>query len=161
MNLDSTQVAVNECFKCKHKVEDHEDGFCNGSIGCMCSQYILPALANLLSIIEQVKKEFKKISQRCRWMLEHIPPLRNAGEKSFWKAYIWIWHGFKITDKNPPKLDYQTWKQLPNADTCNRAKRKVKQHNDELKTYDPITKFHQGGLYQAFMEIAMDGRDDI
>ena len=160
MSLDMVQVAVNECFKCRHKIEDHKEGFCNGSINCMCSQFVLPALANLMAIIESVKQEYKKDRPRCKYLLEHIPPLRNAGEKSFHKAYMWIWNDLKITNKNPPKLDLKTWQSLPNFETIGRAKRFVKQHNPELRTYDPLTKFHQSGVYQALLEMVMDGRDD-
>ena len=87
MNLDTIQIAVNECFKCKHRVEDHKEGFCNGSINCMCLQFILPALARFMSEIETVKATHRSIRERCKYILEKIPRLRNAGEKSFVKAY--------------------------------------------------------------------------
>src|SRR3990167_6093092 len=132
MSLDTVQIAVNECFKCKHKVEDHKDGFCNGSIGCMCSQFILPALANFMAEIQKVKETHKSIQERCKFILEKIPRLRNAGEKSFVKAYWWIWHDFKI--KEGTKIEKHTWRTIPVADTINREKRRVKEHNEQLKS---------------------------
>src|SRR5574342_1067468 len=127
------------CAKCYHSKDNHtnvdgtDKAVCSGSLECRCDKYEEPFLYEFAQEVEKVKITYKSLKERCEFVLEKIPQLRNAGEKSFYKAYIWIWHDFKI--KKGTELDTNTWKHLPNQDSVNRAKRLVKHERADLKTY--------------------------
>ena len=120
----------------------------------MCSEYKPSELYEFAQEVEKVKLVYKSLKERCEFVLEKIPQLRNAGEKSFYKAYIWIWHDFKI--KKGTELDTDTWKHLPNQDSVNRAKRFVKHERDDLKTYSKDVLMKQTVIYQALCEMAVE-----
>lgn len=145
------------CVECTHKKDRHlAPGVCNGSILCQCQGFVEPVLSQFFMEIEKAKMELRTMEKRCEFILEKIPQTRNAGEKSFYKVYIEIWHGFKIRKGRPSFLDTDTWKNLPNQDTINRAKRKCKQFHEELRTYDADVLERQATLYQAVMEWAKE-----
>lgn len=106
--------------------------------------------------VEEEKHLRKDFYRRCEFILREIPATRNAGEKSFAKIYKEIWFGFKIR-KEGTKLTTDEWKRLPHDDTINRAKRKVKQDNPELATYDKEVLWHQTAIYQALLEMSVEG----
>ena len=150
-----SQIQSSSCANCFHAKENHTSGVCSGSLTCMCEKYIEPFLFAFAHRVEQEKHERKSIKKRCEYILEHIPKTRNAGEKTFYKIYIEIWHGFKIRKQNT-SLTMEEWKRLPNQDTINREKRRCKQLNEELKTYSPQIKYEQAAIYQALLEMAID-----
>lgn len=151
------QLVENLCADCYHPKENHlSGGVCSGDLTCMCPRFIEPILYHFAQLVEKEKIVRKKIQKRCEFILEKIPQTRNAGEKSFAKIYWEIWHGFKIRKGNPQALDSDTWKRLPNADTINRAKRKVKQLHDNLKTYDPRIIEQQTAIFQAMLELTAE-----
>lgn len=150
------QINTNICGHCYHDKSSHHDGVCMGDLSCHCFTFVENELYNLALEVEKAKLTIKSIEKRCKFLLEKIPQLRNAGEKSFYKVFIEFWYGFKIRKGEPSKMDTDTWKRLPNQDTVNRAKRKVKQHNDDLKTYDPETLRKQEVMFQAITEWVSD-----
>lgn len=152
-----SQIITQEttCADCNHKKESHiSAGVCSGSVSCQCKGFVEPILSKFFMEIEKAKNELRAIEKRCGFILEKIPKTRNAGEKTFYKIYIEIWHGFKIRKGSPSVLDTDTWKSLPNQDTINRGKRKCKQFHEELRTYNPEMMERQATLYQAVMEWA-------
>jgi hypothetical protein len=153
-----SQVTIPTCADCFHPKENHPgDGhFCNKELDCMCQKYIEPFLYEFAQRVEQEKHERKSIGKRCEYILEKIPQSRNAGEKTFYKIYIEIWHGFKIRKGNPQVMDSDWWKRLPNQDTVNREKRRCKQWNEDLKTYDSKVVWEQTAIYQALLEMSAE-----
>lgn len=146
---------MSNCAKCFHSKDNHvEQGVCSGSLTCRCDHFIASELYEFAEEIEKVKLVYKSLIERCQYILEKIPQLRNAGEKSFYKAYIWIWHDFKI--RKGTELDTSTWKHLPNQDSVNRAKRFVKHERDDLKTYNKEVLMHQTAIFQALQEMAIE-----
>ena len=143
------------CAKCFHDKSNHKDGVCNGSLTCMCPEYVEPILFEFAQLVEKEKLERKNIKKRCQWILETIPKTRNAGEKTFYKIYIEIWYGFKIR-KEGTKLTAEEWKRLPNQDTVNREKRRCKHNDDSLKTYDPQVQEKQTIIFQALLEMSAE-----
>lgn len=141
------------CGNCFHDKDNH-GAICSGSLTCLCENFVPNELYEFAEEIERVKLEYKSLKERCQYILEKIPALRNAGEKSFYKAYIWLWHDFKI--KKGTELDTNTWKHLPNQDSVNRAKRLVKHERDDLKTFNKKVLIHQTAIYQALMEMAIE-----
>lgn len=146
---------------CNHQPDNHiksEDGIviCNGDISCKCEGFIPHVLRNFALEVEMQKEKLVKLSERVKYILEKIPPTRNASDKNFAKIYWEIWHGFKIRKLVPQKLDTETWKRLPESDRINRAKRKVKQYNPELETYDVTMRKHQEALFQAVSEWSIE-----
>lgn len=107
--------------------------------------------------VEQEKHIRKSIRKRCEFILKEIPQTRNAGEKSFTKIYWEIWHGFKVRVNNAQVLDKKTWDRLPNSDLINREKRRCKQYDDELKTYSKEVLWQQTAIYQALLELSVEG----
>lgn len=144
------------CAKCFHPETNHASLICNGSLTCMCEKYIAPYLYEFAQLIEKEKSERRSIMKRCEFILKHIPQTRNAGEKSFAKIYWEIWEGLKIRKNNPQALDSDTWKRLTPADTINREKRRSKQWNEELRTYDNKVIEKQTILFQTYMELAVE-----
>lgn len=141
------------CVNCGHRKDVHHSGVCNGDLSCLCSDFIEPLFDMFKQKVEAFKIKFKNIKKRCEFILTEIPQTRNAGEKTFYKIYIEIYHGFKIRKGTPQVLDTETWKRLPNQDTVNRAKRSVKQFNEELKTYSPKTIIEQNVIFEAMLEM--------
>ena len=121
----------------------------------MCPKYIPQELYDSAQEIEKIKSETKQIYEKCKYVLEKIPPTRNATDKSFPKIYKEIWFGFKIR-KEGTKYTTDEWKRMPSDDKINREKRRVKQHHPELKTYDPKMIKHQEATFQAYMEMAIE-----
>lgn len=162
---------MSNCAKCFHPKENHKpvdiprnyeknpDDFashiCTGSINCDCQHFEEAYLVDFVQEIEKQKSIRKTIYQRCFYILDKIAPTRNAGEKTFAKIYNEIWYGFKIRAKgtNYTLVDY---KRLPNADTVNREKRRVKQANSRLQTYDPLVIGQQTTIFQAYLELAAE-----
>ena len=147
------------CGNCFHPEGNHKniDGtnkaICNATIGCRCEEFTPNDLVEFANEIELIKDECSEIYDRCKYVLEKIPNSRKAGEKSFYKIYVWVWHDFKI--KNGTELNGKIWKTLPNQDTCNREKRRVKQQHPELQTTDKIIISHQQARFMANMEMAI------
>jgi len=141
------------CGDCFHPEENH-GLVCSGSLTCLCSKFVRSELYEFAEEIEKVKLVYKSLIERCQYILEKIPQLRNAGEKSFYKAYIWIWHDFKI--RKGTELDTNAWKHLPNQDSVNRAKRFVKHEHEDLKTFNKEVLIHQTAIFQALQEMAIE-----
>ncbi len=137
---------------CNHEEENHK-GICNGSLTCLCQKFIHPVLEEFAQEVEVNKAKLKSVYQRCKFILEKIPPTRNAREKGFAKIYREIWYGFKIR-KEGTKITTKEWKRMKHDDTINRQKRFVKVDHPELKTYDSKLMFHQTALFQAIIEQA-------
>src|SRR5574342_114701 len=142
------------CARCFHNQENH-GAVCSGSLTCMCQKYVPQELADFAHEVEKIKSETKAIFLRCKFILEKIPPSRNASDKTFPKIYKEIWFGFKIR-KEGTSLTTDEWKRMPSDDKINREKRRVKQHHPELKTYDPNMIKHQEASYQAYLELAVE-----
>lgn len=142
--------------KCNHPKENHTQVVCNGDLMCMCEKYEEPEIYAFFQEVEAQKEKLKTVEKRCKFLLEKIAPSRNAGEKNFCKIYWEIFENLKIRKGNPQALDTNTWKRLTNADTINRAKRKVKADNPELATYNPEVREHQSQLFQAYSEWAVN-----
>ena len=159
------------CSRCFHSKENHkpidaekpieksDGGFishiCTGDITCSCEHFEEPILMEFAQEIEKFKHLHTKIGKRCKFILQKIPTTRNAGDKSFPKIYKEIWHGVKIR-KLGTNLTYDVWKDLPSDDDINREKRRVKEHNVALQTYDKKVLFEQTALYQAMMEMSIN-----
>lgn len=141
------------CGTCFHPKENH-GVVCSGSLTCLCEKFVPSELYEFAEQVEKVKIEFKSLQKRCQYILEKIPQLRNAGEKSFYKAYIWVWHDFKI--KKGTQLDTETWRHLPNQDSVNRAKRMIKHERDDLKTFNKEVLMHQTAIFCALMEMSQE-----
>lgn len=151
-----SQIQATTCADCFHSKENHKDGVCSGSLTCMCSKYNPPFLFEFAQRVEQEKHLRKGVKKRCEYILENLPTTRNCSEKSFAKIYWEIWHGFKIRKKTPQVLDLETWKRLPHADLINREKRRCKQFNSQLKTYNKEVLWHQTAIYQALLEMSAE-----
>lgn len=149
-------IDTSKCGNCYHGQEVHVDGVCKGDLTCLCSKFIPNDLYQFAYEVEAAKLKIKAIKKRCQFILEKIPQTRNASDKSFAKIYWEVWHGFKIRKGNPSVMTTDTWKRLPSADNINRMKRLVKQHNDDLKTYDPEMIKRQEVMYQAVLEFVTD-----
>ena len=150
-----SQVQATSCADCFHQETNHKDGICNGSLTCMCPKYNPPFLFEFAQRVEEEKHIRKSIYQRVKWLLEELPTSRNAGEKTFYKIFIELWFGFKIR-KDGTKLTTEEWKRLPNQDTINREKRRVKEDHPELKTYDKQVLWHQTAIFQSLLEMSSE-----
>ena len=152
------------CGNCFHPEGNHKniDGtdkaICNATIGCRCEKFVTHELMEFAERIEKEKYERRTVRERCEYILVNIPQTRNAGEKTFAKIYQEIWHGVKIRKnaKDSTAIDSNIHKDMPHADTINRAKRSCKQWNDELKTYSKQVLFHQTAIYQALVEMSAE-----
>jgi len=151
-----------KCASCFHDEANHKPlegvpGFhiCTGSLDCRCEHYEVQMLHDFAARVEEEKYKRKKIYDRVKWILQQIPQTRNAGEKTFAKIYNEIWYGFKIR-KDGTSLTTEEWKRLPNQDTVNREKRRVKADYPELQTYNKEVLMEQTAIYQALMEMALN-----
>lgn len=149
----SQSLEVEHCADCNHFEFNHAGAVCNGDLTCMCLKFIRPALVAFAQEIEMQKAKLRSVYARCKYILEKIPPTRNAGEKTFAKIYREIWYGFKIR-KEGTKLTTEEFKRMKHDDTINRQKRQVKADNSSLATYDPEILYHQSALYQAIIEMS-------
>lgn len=146
---------------CDHDESNHknidgtDNAICNGSIFCSCEHFEIQYLADFAAEIAVHKAKRWSIYERVEHILHTIPQTRNAGEKTFYKIYIEIWHGFKIRVANT-SLTKEEWDRLPNQDTVNREKRRVKQLNPLLATYEGKVLKHQAAIYEALMEMAIE-----
>ncbi len=146
---------------CDHPLENHinmdgsEKCICNGSITCTCEKFEVQVLEDFAQRIEVEKAKRKSIYDRAYWLLENLEPIRNAGERTFYKVYIEIWYGFKIR-KAGTMIDTKVWERLPNQDSVNREKRRVKQKNPDMATYDKEVLMHQTAIFQALVEMAVE-----
>lgn len=146
----------NLCCKCFHEEENHKDNhICTGSLTCLCQHFEPPFLLEFAQEVEKFKHLHDGVFKRCKFILEKIPTTQNAGDKSFPKIYKEIFYGVKIR-KLGTNLTYNAWRDMPSDDDINREKRRVKQHNPELRTYDKKILFEQTALYQAMMEVAIE-----
>jgi len=143
-----------ECAECHHGQENHVSSICNGSLECFCEKFVPPVLFEFAQLVEKFKHQHRNVEEKCQFILNKMPPTRNAGEKSFAKIYREIWFGFKIR-KDGTKLTTEEWKRMPHDDTINRAKRRVKHNHPELGTYNPKVLYEQTALFQALMELAV------
>ena len=154
---------MSKCAKCFHEKENHvpvegTDGkchICTGSITCTCEHFNEPYLVEFAQRIEEEKYKRKNIFERCLYILDKLPPTRNAGEKTFAKIYNEIWYGFKIR-KEGTTLNTEVWNRLPNQDTINREKRRVKQKFPQFATYEKEVLIEQTAIYQALVEMATE-----
>ena len=154
--MSQEQMQKGNCADCFHPQYNHHDDVCTGDLTCMCPKYNPPYLAEFAQRIDEEKYKRKKIFDRVYYILDKIPQTRNAGEKTFYKIYIEIWEGFKIRKGNPQSMDSNTWKRLPNQDTINREKRRVKQKYPELATYNNQVLYHQSAIFEALMELSAE-----
>lgn len=152
MTLSLDKPATN-CAKCFHQKEQHHDGVCMGDLSCQCFKFEEPFLFEFAQRVEEEKHIRKSIYKRVQYILEKIPTTRNAGEQTFYKIYIEIWYGFKIR-KEGTKLTTEEWSRLPNQDSVNREKRRVKHDHPELGTYDKEVLSHQTAIFQALLEMS-------
>jgi len=139
------------CVECHHVESCHISSICNGSITCLCPKYIPTILVEFAQEVEMQKDKLKSVYKRCKYILEQIPPSRNAGEKTFAKIYREIWYGFRIR-KEGTSLNVKEWKRMEHDDTINRQKRLVKADYDNLATYKKEMLYHQTALWQAIIE---------
>jgi len=126
-----------------------------GDLSCQCFKFEEPFLFEFAQRIEEEKHIRKNIYKRVQYILENIPQSRNAGEKTFYKIFIEVWYGFKIR-KDGMKMDKTVWDRLPNQDSINREKRRVKHEHPELGTYDANIIQHQSAIYQALLEMSYE-----
>ena len=143
------------CVECHHVESCHISSICNGSITCLCPKFIPAILVEFAQEVEMQKDKLKSVYCRCKYILERIPPSRNAGEKTFAKIYREIWYGFKIR-KEGTTLNTEEWNRLPNQDTINREKRRVKQKFPQFATYDKEILLEQTAIFQALVEMAIE-----
>lgn len=161
---------MSNCARCFHPKENHEkikmpdlgkppgsfgSHICTGSLECTCQHYEEPFLYDMAQEVEKIKSRIKSIYQRCRYILQKIPPTRNAGEKSFGRIYREIWYGFKIRAAGT-EITIAQYKRMPHDDSINREKRRVKAANSTLQTYDPTVIEKQGMIYQCYLELAAE-----
>lgn len=151
-----SQIQATTCADCFHQEGNHKDGVCNGSLTCMCPKYNPPFLFEFAQRVEQEKHTRKSVTKRVEWILEQIPTTRNAGEKTFYKIYIEIWYGFKMRKNTGTIMTTDVWNRLPNQDAISREKRRVKQKNPNLRTYDKEVLWHQTAIYQALLEMSAE-----
>lgn len=143
-----------KCASCFHEEENHKTSICNADLMCLCQEFVRPILVEFAQKIEENKKILKTFYDRCKFILEKIPQSRNAGSKSFYKIYLYVWHGIAV--RKDTKLDYSTWKRMPVSSSVNRSKRFVKQDHEELRTYKHEMLMEQTALYQAIVEMAIE-----
>ncbi len=118
------------CSKCFHPKANHkENHFCTADLTCMCENFVEP-ISNFVNEINRSLELHKSIEIRVKIILTRIPNLRNAGEKSFAKAYKKLVYGFG--PKKGVEYTHAIWKMMPHDDSINRARRKTIQHNPEL-----------------------------
>jgi len=162
---------MSNCAKCFHPKENHEPAdlprdyendlnnfpshICTGSLECTCQHYEEPFLTNMAQEVEALKAKLKTLYQRSRYILQKIPPTRNAGEKSFGRIYREIWYGFKIRAAGT-EITTEQYRRMPHDDSINREKRRVKAANSALQTYDPSVIEKQGIIYQCYLELAAE-----
>lgn len=144
---------MSDCANCFHSIENHEKSICDGAIDCMCEHFEVQQLVEFAAEIEMHKKQRWTQYERCVYILEKIPQTRNAGEKTFAKIYNEIWFGFKIRAQGTT-LTTEQFNRLPSADSINREKRRAKQLNPALATYDGKVLKHQAAIFEALMEMA-------
>ncbi len=151
-----------ECANCFHSKYNHKpiEGYdnchiCTGSLECRCEKYEEPYLTEFAQNIEKEKVKRWSIFDRCEHILKTIPQIRNSGEKTFYKIYIEIWFGFKIRAAST-SLTKKEWDRLPNQDTVSRERRRVKQHNPDLESYDPKVIKGKAAIYETLMEMATE-----
>lgn len=151
-----------KCANCFHQKENHKpvEGtdnchICTGSLECRCERFEDQYLERFAERVEEEKHKRRTIKSRCEYLLEKIPPTRNAGEKAFAKIFREVWYGFRIR-KEGTAITTEQWKRMPHDDTINREKRRLKQHNDEYKTYDKEVLMEQTAIYQALIEMSAE-----
>jgi len=150
----SQALEIDLCAKCHHPKKNH-GVVCSGDLTCMCESFVPPFLVAFAQEIEMQKAKLKSVNARCKYILEKIPPTRNAGEKTFAKIYREIWYGFKIR-KEGTTITTAEYQRMKHDDTINRQKRLVKAENSSLATYEAEMLYHQSALYQAIIELAID-----
>ena len=126
---------------------------CTGSLWCRCEHFEEQHLVQFAAEIAEIKQKKWNQFDKAKYILEKIPQTRNAGEKTFAKIYNEIWFGFKIRAKGT-SLTTDEFNKLPSADSVNREKRRAKQLDPTLATYDGKVLKHQAAIYQALMEMA-------
>ncbi len=136
------------CANCFHEFINHKEGsFCTETLSCMCQHYETP-MSEFINEINKSLELHKTIEKKVKFILEKIPNLRNAGEKSFSQAYRRIVFGLNKNDPIPRGL----WKHMPHDDSINRARRKVVQHNPDLGKTDHKAITMAGATQQGILE---------
>lgn len=152
-----SQVTSSKCADCFHQESNHlSGGVCSGSITCQCPKYNPPFLFEFAQRVEEEKHVRKSLYKRVEWLLERLPTLRNAGEKSFYKVFIEVWYGVKIRKSSGLTLTKDVWDRIPNAETVGRERRRVKADHPELATYDKEVLWHQTAIFQALLEMSAE-----
>lgn len=125
---------------------------------CRCDHYNPPYLYEFAHRVEEEKHKRRGIFPRIKWMLEEIPPMRNAGEKAFYKIYIEMWYGVKIRKNTGIVLTTDVWDRIPNQDTVSREHRRVtdSKHHPELGSYDKEVEWHKTAIFQALLEMSVE-----
>lgn len=90
-------------------------------------------LNEFLVMVTGTIAHFKATEGKVKYILQKIPGLRNAGSKSFPRAYKKIVYNINQNEPIPRGL----WKTIPSDDTITRAKRKVQHDNSDLGKFDP------------------------
>ena len=151
-----SQIQATTCADCFHSKESHHDGVCMGDLTCQCPKFVEPFLFEFAQRVEQEKHTRKSITKRVKWMLEELPTTRNAGEKTFYKIFIEVWYGVKMRKNSGTTMTKEVWDRLPNQDAVSREKRRVKQNNPELASYDKEVIQQKTAIYQALLEMSYE-----
>jgi len=152
---------MSNCANCFHPKENHKpvDGtkyhMCTGDLICRCQHYEEPYLVEFAQDIEKQKLICRTIEKRCEYILEKVPQMRNAGEKTFARVYKEIWYGFKVRKQDSSVLNMAEFKRMPHDDSINREKRRVKE-NPYFATYDPKIIKKQAAIWEAYMELVIE-----
>lgn len=139
------------CGKCFHEKENHDSSICNGSLTCLCPEYEQPT-SEFINEINKALASMITTKTRVKYILTKIPNLRNAGEKSFSKAYRNLVYGLKQNDPIPRGL----WKNIPHDDTINRAKRNIQQFYPYLAKTDHKAIVMAGATQEGILEALYD-----
>ena len=85
---------------------------------------------------------------RVKFILQEIPNLRNAGDKSFPRAFKKLVYGLNQNEPIPRGI----WKNLPTDDYINRAKRNVQQFNPDLAKFNHKAMVMAGATQAGILE---------
>ena len=137
---------MSNCASCYHPKENHK-GICNGSLTCLCQNYE-PEISEFVGEINRSLQRMRTTIARVKYIHEKIPNLRNAGDKSFPKAYKKLVYNLNQNDPIPRGL----WKEMPSDDDMNRAKRRVREKYPHLAKFDHHSIVMAGATQQGILE---------
>jgi len=137
------------CANCYHDKDPyHKEGhFCTADLTCTCDHYVAE-ISEFLNQINAAMASMKTTKSRTKYILQKIPNLRNAGEKSFRTAFKRIVFGLKQNDPIPRGMN----KKIPHDDTINRAKRNIQQFNPKLRAYNEKAIIMKGAAQAGILE---------